>query len=77
MHQANFRLIMKAADELGIPRNVVPTNVREKGNLTSPSTIVLLDEAIKRKRARKGDLVAIDVVGAGMGITYGGAWLIL
>jgi 3-oxoacyl-[acyl-carrier-protein] synthase-3 len=71
VHQANERIIDKAARDLGISMDKMFLNISKYGNTSAASVPLALDEAIKTKRLNKGDLFA--TVAFGGGFTYGGA----
>ena len=64
-HQANRRIIMSAADKLGLPESKVMLNIQDYGNTTAATIPLALDDAIKQGRLKKGDLVLLVSVGAG------------
>ncbi|MCX6550941.1 MAG: ketoacyl-ACP synthase III [Acidobacteria bacterium] len=64
-HQANRRIIMSAADRLGLPESKVMINIEDYGNTTAATIPLALEDAIKQGRLKKGDLVLLASVGAG------------
>ncbi len=64
-HQANRRIIMSAADRLGLPESKVMLNIQDYGNTTAATIPLALDDAITQGRLKKGDLVLLVSVGAG------------
>jgi 3-oxoacyl-[acyl-carrier-protein] synthase-3 len=64
-HQANRRIIMSAADRLGLPESKVMINIEDYGNTTAATIPLALDDAIRQGRLKKGDLVLLASVGAG------------
>lgn len=64
-HQANRRIIMSAADRLGLPESKVMLNIQAYGNTTAATIPLALEDAIKQGRLKKGDLVLLASVGAG------------
>ena len=68
-HQANVRIIEYAVERLGIPRDRVVMNVDKYGNTSSGSIPLALAEAVDDGRVRKGDLVLMT--GMGAGLTWG------
>jgi 3-oxoacyl-[acyl-carrier-protein] synthase-3 len=64
-HQANRRIIMSAADRLGLPESKVMINIEDYGNTTAATIPLALDDAMKQGRLKKGDLVLLASVGAG------------
>jgi 3-oxoacyl-[acyl-carrier-protein] synthase-3 len=72
-HQANKRIIMSAADRLGLREDRVIINIDEFGNTTAGTIPLALESARQQGRLKKGDLVLIASVGAGF--TVGAALL--
>ncbi len=70
-HQANERIIDKAARDLDYPMEKMYLNISEYGNTSAASVPLAIDEAIRTNKLRKGDLFA--TVAFGGGFTYGGA----
>ena len=68
-HQANLRIIDAMVKKAGIDKDKVYINVQKYGNMSSATTIVALDEAIKENKIKKGDLV--ELVAFGAGLTWG------
>lgn len=64
-HQANRRIIMSAADRLGMPEEKVIINIGEYGNTTAGTIPLALHTAREQGRLRKGDTVLMASVGAG------------
>ncbi|HKF23795.1 MAG TPA: beta-ketoacyl-ACP synthase III [Candidatus Angelobacter sp.] len=64
-HQANRRIIMAAADRLGLKEDRVIINIDEYGNTTAGTIPLALQTAREQGRLKKGDLVLIAAVGAG------------
>jgi 3-oxoacyl-[acyl-carrier-protein] synthase III len=64
-HQANRRIIMSAADRLGLTEQHVIINIDEFGNTTAGTIPLALESARQQGRLKKGDLVLIASVGAG------------
>ena len=64
-HQANRRIIMSAADRLGLPESKVMLNISDYGNTTAATIPLALNDAILQGRLKKGDLVLLASVGAG------------
>ena len=65
-HQANLRIILAAAKRLGLDRDKIYMNISKYGNMSSASTAIALCEAVKSGRIKKGDIVVLDVFGAGL-----------
>jgi 3-oxoacyl-[acyl-carrier-protein] synthase III len=70
-HQANVRIMNHAADKLGIPREKMIVNVDRYGNTSSGSIPLALADAQEDGRLKKGDLVLMT--GMGAGLTWGSA----
>ena len=68
-HQANIRIIEKAAERMGLPMEKVFVNLDRYGNTSAASIPLALDEAVKAGRVRRGDLIVL--VGFGAGLTWG------
>ncbi|MPY90476.1 MAG: beta-ketoacyl-ACP synthase III [Luteitalea sp.] len=64
-HQANRRIIESAAERLGLPDEKVVINIDKYGNTTGATIPLALDDAVKARRLKKGDLVLLASVGAG------------
>jgi len=65
-HQANMRILMAVANRLKIPEQKLFLNVAKYGNMSSASTAVALDEAVKQGRIKKGDNIILVAFGAGL-----------
>jgi 3-oxoacyl-[acyl-carrier-protein] synthase III len=68
-HQANVRIMDHAAQKLGIPRERMVVNVDRYGNTSSGSIPLALADAQREGRLKKGDLVLMT--GMGAGLTWG------
>ena len=64
-HQANRRIIMAAAERLGLDESRVIINIERFGNTTAATIPLALNEAVTEGRIEKGDLVMLAAVGAG------------
>ncbi len=64
-HQANDRISLMVAKNLGIPVDKVVRNIAKYGNTTAASIPIAMDEAIKEKRINKGDLIVLTAFGSG------------
>ena len=67
-HQANIRIIDKAAERMGLPREKVMVNLDKYGNTSSATIPIALDEAVKTGRVQRGSLLV--TVGFGAGLTW-------
>ena len=73
LHQANIRIINKALDQLGVPREKAINNLSRYGNTSAASIPLVLNEAIQEGRIHDGDNVLVS--GFGAGLTWGtGVW---
>ena len=72
-HQASRRIILAAAEKLGLPREKIVINIDRFGNTTAGTIPLALSEAFEEGRLRRGDLVLLASVGAGF--TVGGVLL--
>jgi 3-oxoacyl-[acyl-carrier-protein] synthase III len=64
-HQANRRIILSAADRLGLPSEKVVINIERFGNTTAGTIPLALNDAVSDGRLKKGNLVLLASVGAG------------
>jgi 3-oxoacyl-[acyl-carrier-protein] synthase-3 len=64
-HQANRRIIMSAAERLGLPAEKVVVNIEKYGNTTAGTIPLALSDAVADGRLKRGNLVLIASVGAG------------
>lgn len=65
-HQANKRMIQHILDELGVPPEKTYFNVERYANTSASSVLIALDEVVRAGRVKKGDLVVLTAIGAGM-----------
>jgi len=65
-HQANMRILLAVANRLKIPESKLFLNVTKYGNMSSASTAVALDEAVREGRIKKGDNIILVAFGAGL-----------
>ena len=70
-HQANERIITKAAKDLNYSMDKMFLNIHKYGNTSAASVPLAIDEAIKTKVLKKGD--KFITVAFGGGLTWGGA----
>ncbi len=70
-HQANERIITKAAKDLKFPMDKMFLNISKYGNTSAASVPLAIDEALKTKFLKKGD--KFITVAFGGGLTWGGA----
>jgi 3-oxoacyl-[acyl-carrier-protein] synthase III len=64
-HQANRRIIMSAAERLGLPEEKVVINIERFGNTTAATIPLALNDAVNDGRVKRGDRVLLASVGAG------------
>jgi 3-oxoacyl-[acyl-carrier-protein] synthase-3 len=64
-HQANRRIIMSAAERLGLAPEKVVINIERYGNTTAATIPLALQDAVNDGRLKRGDLVLLASVGAG------------
>ncbi len=65
-HQANGRIIGAVVDRLGVKEERVLTNIETVGNTSSASIPILLDDRIRAGQVKKGDIVLMCALGAGI-----------
>jgi 3-oxoacyl-[acyl-carrier-protein] synthase-3 len=70
-HQANVRIMNHAREKLGIPADKMVVNVDRYGNTSSGSIPLALADARAGGQMKKGDLVLMT--GMGAGLTWGSA----
>ncbi len=64
-HQANKRIILSAAERIGMPQEKVVINIDRFGNTTAATIPLALNDAVESGRLRKGHLIMVTSVGAG------------
>jgi 3-oxoacyl-[acyl-carrier-protein] synthase-3 len=64
-HQANRRIILSAAERLGLPQDKVVINIERYGNTTAATIPLALDTAVTDGRLKRGDRLLLASVGAG------------
>ncbi len=65
-HQANARIFEFPAKKMGVPLDKFYVNVDRRGNCSSASILMALDEALEEGRIKKGDLVMLMSFGGGL-----------
>lgn len=65
-HQANLRIIDAAAERLDIPRENYLCNIQKYGNTSAGCMPIVLDEANKAGKFKKGDIIAMCAFGGGL-----------
>lgn len=73
MHQANQRILDAVAERLGIPKAKIISNLANYGNTSAASIPLALDEAVRQRQIKPGDVVAL--AGFGAGLSWGAAIL--
>lgn len=71
VHQANSRILESVMERLEVPLEKCWINLDKYGNTSAASLPISLDEALRAGRIKRGDLVAMMAIGAGM--TWGAA----
>jgi 3-oxoacyl-[acyl-carrier-protein] synthase III len=64
-HQASSRIILAAAEKLGLPREKILINIDRFGNTTAGTIPLALNDAFAAGRLQRGNLVLMAAVGAG------------
>jgi 3-oxoacyl-[acyl-carrier-protein] synthase-3 len=64
-HQANRRIILSAAEKLGLPQEKIVINIEKYGNTTAATIPLALADAVCERRLKRGDLLLLVSVGAG------------
>ncbi len=64
-HQANIRILEGTARKIGLDRDKVYITVDRHGNTSAASIPLALDEAVRKGRVGKGDLVLMEAMGGG------------
>jgi 3-oxoacyl-[acyl-carrier-protein] synthase-3 len=72
-HQMNARMIEAVAERLGFPMSKIVINIENYGNTSAASIPIALDEAVRSGRIKRGDIILMSAMGAG--ITWGTAVL--
>lgn len=66
LHQANRRIVDAVRARLKQPVGKFPTNIQVRGNTSSASVPILLDEQHRAGRFHNGDMLAMSAFGAGL-----------
>ena len=64
-HQANRRIVLNAAERLGLERDRIVLNIERFGNTTAATIPLALSDAVADGRLKRGDMVLLASVGAG------------
>lgn len=70
-HQANTRMIEAIAKRMGMPMERVYLTIHKYGNISSATIPIALDEAVRERRIKSGDLILLAAFGGGL--TWGAA----
>jgi 3-oxoacyl-[acyl-carrier-protein] synthase-3 len=65
-HQANERINEYVRQQLGVPKEKLPSNIARFGNTSSGTLPILIDEEMRAGRLKKGDLAMLLALGAGV-----------
>uniref|UniRef100_A0A345U8R7 Beta-ketoacyl-[acyl-carrier-protein] synthase III n=1 Tax=Gracilaria vermiculophylla TaxID=2608709 RepID=A0A345U8R7_9FLOR len=69
LHQANTRILQAIGNRLSIDNSKIISNLSKYGNTSAASIPLALDEALKKDRIAKEDIIVIS--GFGAGLTWG------
>lgn len=69
IHQANQRIIKSIAEKLNLPEQKVLSNIEDVGNTSAASIPILLSQAVKKGKIKKGNKILM--VGFGSGMSWG------
>ncbi len=64
-HQANLRIIEAIAERMEVPMTKVHHNIEHYGNTNAASIPILLDETVRSKKIKEGDLLLTMSFGSG------------
>jgi 3-oxoacyl-[acyl-carrier-protein] synthase III len=64
-HQANIRIIQAIGERLEVSPDKLFINLDKVGNTSAASIIIALDEAVKKGRVKRGDILGLVAFGAG------------
>jgi 3-oxoacyl-[acyl-carrier-protein] synthase-3 len=65
-HQSNLRILDASRERLGIPPERLYVNIQRYGNSSAGSAPLCLDEVVKARMIREGDLVMFVAFGGGL-----------
>ena len=65
-HQVNSRILVAAGERLGVGMEKIYTNIERYGNTSAASVPIALDEAVKKGRIQRGDIVVFVAFGGGL-----------
>ena len=72
-HQANARIIDSTAKRLGLASEKIIMTVNQHANTSAASIPLAFKQAVEEKKVKKGDLILLDAMGAGL--TWGAVLL--
>ena len=65
LHQANMRIVDAIKQNFDLPQERFHHNIERRGNTSSASIPVLLDEIVREGKVKRGDLMVFNGFGAG------------
>eukprot|EP00923_Selenidium_pygospionis_P059761 GHVN01105240.1.p2 GENE.GHVN01105240.1~~GHVN01105240.1.p2 ORF type:complete len:113 (+),score=21.65 GHVN01105240.1:337-675(+) len=68
LHQANRRIMEAVAERLGISKQKLICNLDEYGNTSAASIPIALDDAVRSRKVRPRDTIAMSGFGAGLSL---------
>ena len=71
LHQANQRILDSVGERLKFSKEKVLSNLMNYGNTSAATIPLMMDEAIRDKRIKLNDIIAIS--GFGAGLSWGSA----
>lgn len=64
-HQANLRITTEVARRLGVPADLIYSNIQRYGNTTAASIPIALAEALREDKIKPGDYIVLAAFGSG------------
>lgn len=64
-HQANDRIILSVAQKIDFPEEKIIRTIAKHANTSAASIPLALDEGVRQRKIKEGDLVLLDAMGAG------------
>jgi len=65
-HQVNMRILVAAAERLGLPLEKMYCNIERYGNTSAASVPIALDEAVRTGAVERGDVLVFVAFGGGL-----------
>ncbi len=65
-HQANYRILIKVAENLGIDADKFIMTLDKQGNTSSATIPLALDFAVKTNKIKRGDILVFTSLGSGL-----------